>query len=137
MPLPSIRLRLTQAVGRNRFGEPNFLIAWGQTQHLSGRRGVWPKPHGDGHFGYRPLMLSNSSPSGKGTPCWMILEWKPPEDYETDAVYYFRNRDDVTGMQILGEYPYRGRYEIARSNPTLDRLPATAGCKWRITISTA
>lgn len=58
-------------------------------------------------------MLSNSSPTGKGVPCWMILEWHPPEDYETDAVYYFRNRDDTTGLQILGEYPYRGRYEVA------------------------
>jgi hypothetical protein len=109
---PEYQARLTQAVGYSRTGEPNFIIAWGQTiTYQAG--GVWPKPHGDGHFGYRPLMLSNSSPSGRGTPCWMILEWHPPEDYENDAVYYFRNRDDVTGLQILGEFPYRGRYEIA------------------------
>ena len=96
----------------NRFGAPNFIIAWGQTfTYQAG--GVWPKPQGDGHFGYRDLMLSNSSPSGRGIPCWMILEWHPPEDYETAAVYYFRNRDDLTGLQTLGEYPYRGRYEIA------------------------
>ena len=43
----------------------------------------------------------------------MILEWHPPEDYETPEVYYFRNRDETTGLQILGEYPYRGRYEVA------------------------
>lgn len=109
---PEYQDRLTQAVGMNRFGAPNFIIAWGQTfTYQAG--GVWPKPQGDGHFGYRDLMLSNSSPSGRGIPCWMILEWHPPEDYETAAVYYFRNRDDLTGLQTLGEYPYRGRYEIA------------------------
>lgn len=101
--------RLTQAVGLNRYGEPNFIMAWGQTQTYQAG-GLWPHDH---YFGYRQLMLSNSSPSGKGQPCWMILEWHPPEDYEEPAVYYFRNRDDLTGLQTLGEYPYKGRYEVA------------------------
>lgn len=43
----------------------------------------------------------------------MILEWHPPEDYESPVVYYIRNRDETTGLQILGEYPYKGRYEVA------------------------
>lgn len=101
--------RLTRAVGKNQYGEPLFKIVWGQSQTYTAG-GVWPHDH---FFGYRQLMLSNSSPSGKGEPCWMILEWHPPEDYEEPAVYYFRNRDDITGLQILGEYPYRGRYEVA------------------------
>jgi hypothetical protein len=109
---PDFQRRLTEAVGLNRYGEPNFIIAWGQTfTYTAG--GVWPKPQGDGFIGYRQLPLSNSSLKGRGQPCWMILEWHPPEDYEEPAVYYFRNRDDVTGMQTLGEYPYKGRYEIA------------------------
>jgi hypothetical protein len=104
--------RLTEAVGRNVHGDPNFIIAWGQTfTYTAG--GVWPKPQGDGFFGYRQLPLSNSSISGKGQPCWMILEWHPPQDYETPGIYYFRNRDDLTGLQVLGEYPYKGRYEVA------------------------
>jgi len=103
---------LTRHVGLNRYGEPNFIIAWGQTfMYTAG--GVWPKPYGDGYFGYRKLPLSNSSFSGKGMPCWMILEWHPPEDYGTPAAYYYDNRDDLTGLQLLGEYPYKGRYEIA------------------------
>ena len=106
---PEFQDRLTNAVGTNQYGEPLFKIVWGQTQtYIAG--GVWGHDH---FFGYRQLMLSNSSPSGKGVPCWMILEWHPPEDYETAAVYYFRNRDETTGLQTLGEYPYRGRYEIA------------------------
>jgi hypothetical protein len=96
-------------VGTNQYGDPLFKIAWGQSETYTAG-GVWPHDH---FFGYRQLMLSNSSPSGKGQPCWMILEWHPPEDYGTDAEYYFNNRDDTTGLQTLGEYPYRGRYEVA------------------------
>jgi len=103
---------LTRHVGLNRYGEPNFIVAWGATfMYTAG--GIWPKPHGDGYFGYRKLPLSNSSFSGRGIPCWMILEWHPPEDYGTPAAYYYDNRDELTGLQTLGEYPYKGRYEIA------------------------
>lgn len=103
---------LSRHVGMNRFDEPNFIIAWGQT-YMYTAGGIWPKPQGDGYIGYRKLPLSNSSFSGRGMPCWMILEWHPPEDYDTAGIYYFRNRDELTGLQILGEYPWRGRYEIA------------------------
>lgn len=103
---------LTRRVGVNRYGKPNFILAWGQTfMYTAG--GIWPKPHGDGYFGYRKLPLSNSSFSGRGMPCWMILEWHPPEDYGTPAAYYYDNRDELTGLQTLGEYPHQGRYEIA------------------------
>ena len=108
----SYQERLTRAVGRNPYSEPLFLIAWGQSYFYTAG-GIWPKPHGDGYFGYRQLPLSNSSFSMRGMPCWMILEWHPPADYESPALYYFRNRDELTGLQTLGEYPYRGRYEIA------------------------
>jgi hypothetical protein len=103
---------LTRHGGMNRYGEPNFIIAWGQSYFYTAG-GMWPKPHGDGYFGYRKLPLSNSSFSGRGMPCWMILEWHPPEDYGTPAAYYYDNRDELTGLQTLGEYPFKGRYEIA------------------------
>jgi hypothetical protein len=109
---PAFQEMLTRHVGKNRFGSPNFIIEWGATfMYTAG--GIWPKPHGDGYMGYRKLPLSNSSFSGKGMPCWMILEWHPPEDYGTPAAYYYDNRDELTGLQVLGEYPWRGRYEIA------------------------
>ena len=103
---------LTRHVGLSRYGTPNFIIEWGATfMYTAG--GIWPKPHGDGYFGYRKLPLSNSSFSGRGMPCWMILEWHPPEDYGSSAAYYYDNRDKLTGLQTLGEYPHRGRYEVA------------------------
>ena len=34
-------------------------------------------------------------------------------NYGTPAAYYYDNRDEQTGLQTLGEYPYKGRYEIA------------------------
>lgn len=101
--------RLTRAVGKSPYGDPLFKIAWGQTATYQAG-GAWAHDH---HFGYRQLMLSNSSLSGKGQPCWMVLEWHPAEDYDTPGMYYFTNRDDSTGLQTLGEYPYRGRYEVA------------------------
>jgi hypothetical protein len=106
---PEFQARLTHAVGLNPYNEPLFKIVWGQTATYTAG-GVWPHDH---FFGYRQLMLSNSSPSGKGQPCWMILEWHPASDYGTDAEYYFHNRDDATGLQTLGEYPYKGKYEVA------------------------
>lgn len=106
---PEFQERLARAVGTNVHGEPLFKLGWGQSEHYTAG-GVWPHDH---FFGYRQLMLSNSSPTGRGQPCWMILEWHPPQDYGTDAEYYFHNRDDATGLQTLGEYPYKGRYEVA------------------------
>jgi hypothetical protein len=101
--------RLTRAVGLNPHGQPNFTLEWGQSATYQAG-GAWNHDH---YFGYRQLMKSNSSPSGKGQPCWMVMEWHPREDYDTAGIYYFRNRDESTGLQILGEYPYRGRYEVA------------------------
>ncbi len=99
--------RLTSATGRNRYGEPLFLIAWGQT-HTFSAGGMWPN---DKYIGYRSVMTATGSPNGKGKPCWMILEWNPPECSE--AVWYYLNRDEATGLQTLGAYPSSGRYSVA------------------------
>jgi hypothetical protein len=101
--------RLTRAVGTNQYGEPLWKIVWGQTETFTAG-GVWQHDH---FFGYRQLMMSNGSCNGEGEPCWMVLEWRPPEKYGSPAMYYFENRDEYTELSILGEYPYKGRYEVA------------------------
>jgi len=41
----------------------------------------------------------------------MIMEWNPPECSE--AVWYYLNRDEATGLQTLGVYPSSGKYSVA------------------------
>jgi hypothetical protein len=101
--------RINRAVGLNRYGGPLWKIAWGQTETFRAG-GYWPH---DNFLGYRQLMASNGAIDGDGEPCWMLLEWHPPEDYGSPGLYYFENRDEYTGLQTLGEFPYKGRYEVA------------------------
>jgi hypothetical protein len=108
---PEFQERIDKAVGVNRYGGPLWKIVWGQTATFRAG-GYWPH---DNFLGYRQLMLSNGSCSGDGEACWLICEWHPPEDYGSPAMYYFENRDEYTGLQTLGEYPHKGRYEVAFS----------------------
>jgi len=104
--------RITEVGGRNRYGQPNFRLAWAQTETT--RRGMeWDNE--DGHFeGYRDVLL------GDGLPHWMLLQWAdagksiemPHLQPMSDAAYYADNLDPKTGLQILGEYPYHGSYQI-------------------------
>lgn len=96
--------RLAEIGGLNRFNEPNFKLYWGQTETYRAG-GEWA---GNGQVtfcGYRDLLV------GMNDPGWLLMQWQPPEKYGTPESYYFANYDEGTGLQILGEYPYSGRYE--------------------------
>jgi hypothetical protein len=97
--------QLTRAGGLNRNREPNFKFAWGQTETFRAG-GTWAGDDFPSYTGYRDLLL------GMGDPSWMILQWHRPEEYGTPESYYVNNHDDQSGLQTMGEYPYRGRYEI-------------------------
>lgn len=100
--------RLTRMFGKNRFGEPNFKIVWNQSQFL--RMGnVWTDANGKEFVGYRDTY------QGDGQPCWMIMRWMPPEHYGSPKTYYRNNFDQRSGMYYTGEYPWKGRYEIAQA----------------------
>jgi hypothetical protein len=91
--------------GRNEFGDPLFKIVWGQSEFI--RMGnVWRDKHGTERKGYRERYQCH------GTPCWVIMRWKSPNHYGSPAMYYSGTFDDFSGMYILGEYPWRGRYEV-------------------------
>lgn len=77
--------------------------------------GVWENPALPGvqHYaGYRDVL---ADVEGEG---WAIRQWMEPDSVDEDGVpifgtpaqYYAANYDDSCGMQILGEYPYKGRY---------------------------
>lgn len=99
---------LTQAGGVNVFDEPNFLVVWGQggdyeCTYRAG--GAWSVDE-QYFLGYRDLLKTS------GEPCWSLLQWHDPLEYGTPESYYATNYDEGSGLQILGEYPYSGRYEI-------------------------
>ena len=101
--------RLTQVGGLNRYRQPNFKLAWAQTETVH-RENLE-------RTGYSDFLL------GDGLPHWMLLQWVdagkchelPHLRPQSDVGYYEENRDEKTGLQILGEYPYQGRYEIVQN----------------------
>jgi hypothetical protein len=97
--------RITEAGGRNRYGNPNFRIIWGQTETCV-RGGFWPATDNSPEFtGYREVL------EGSGVPCWILQMWKAPECFGTPLQYFMENRDESTGLQVLGDYPWKGRYD--------------------------
>jgi hypothetical protein len=106
--------RINQVGGFNRYGEPNFKLAWAQT---ATRRegGEWELESGEPFVGYRDTYL------GDGHPHWMLLQWAdagksialPHLRPQSDISFYAENRCGKTGLQILGEYPYHGSYQVA------------------------
>jgi hypothetical protein len=99
--------RLTRLFGRNQFGTPNFIIAWGQSTFL--RMGnIWRDRFGNERKAYRDIYQCH------GMPCWVIMRWKQPSVYGSPETYYQNTWDDFSKMHFLGEYPWRGRYEIVQ-----------------------
>ena len=101
--------RLTEIGGFNIYDEPNFIIRWSQGDEdecFYRAGGIWTPPGLPSYKGYRWLL------KGGGTPSWALMQWHSAEEYGTPEMYYIQNRDEATGLQILGEYPYSGRYEV-------------------------
>jgi hypothetical protein len=95
---------LTRIGGVNRYDSPNFKLVWSQYEtYVAG--GIWSVD--EQYFkGYRRLLL------GSGEPCWTLLQWHDAIEYGTPESYYVQNYDADSSLQILGEYPYSGRYEV-------------------------
>jgi hypothetical protein len=93
--------RIDQEFGTNQYGEPLYKFAWGQTETMRGG-GAWA----NGFVGYKDVLV------GGNDPCWMIMQWDPPQVYGSPAMWYYTFRDQMTGLQDLGEYPYHGRYRL-------------------------
>lgn len=81
-PREYVRL-LTSLGGTNLYGEPNFVIFWGQT-HVP--RAVCP---------WRLL--------GENRPCWNLAMWRAPEEWGSPEDWDY---------DILGEYPSKGAYDL-------------------------
>lgn len=92
----------TRVGGTNRYGEPIFKLVWSETA-LARSGGYWAK---DGYLGYRDFQI------GGRAPCWLLMMWKPPESFGSPARWYYHHRDEATGLQELGEYPFHGQYVV-------------------------
>jgi hypothetical protein len=91
--------------GRNPFGGPLFKVVWGQSEFFK-MGNVWRDKYGTERRGYRQRYLCH------GVACWNILRWKPAKQYGTPELWYAQTWDPVSKLFILGEYPWRGRYEV-------------------------
>lgn len=85
--------------GLNRFGEPNFKLAWGQTE----RQIIYGQMEGGGRGQHTILQFG-------GIPAWHMLEWKPPETFGTAFQWYTLTWDPTADTHALGDYPWRGLY---------------------------
>jgi hypothetical protein len=101
--------KLTEIGGVNQFDEPNFRVVWGQggqAECLYKGGGAWNVEGQPSFYGYRDLLV------GGGTPSWCLLQWHPAIHFGTPESYYVGNLDEETNLQILGEYPYFGKYTL-------------------------
>jgi len=94
--------------GLNPFREPNFKVVWGQSEfHKMGN--VWRDIYGNERRGYRMRYLCDGGPS------WNLMRWKPASFYGTPALWYMNTWDPHSRVYALGEYPWKGRYEVLYS----------------------
>jgi hypothetical protein len=114
-PPEHFQRRITQAGGLNRYRQPMFRLAWAQTE--TRREGGEWESEGDWFRGYRDTLL------GDGLPHWMLLQWvdagmciEMPHVRPVSYVSWYQDLQcPKTGLQLRGEYPYQGSYQIALS----------------------
>jgi hypothetical protein len=87
---------ITERFGANRFGTPNFRVAWGETETMRVA----------GLHGYEDRLLCGN------IACWNLMQWIGPEEFGSPELFNLVNRDPDTGLCILGEYPYEGMYDV-------------------------
>lgn len=96
--------RLTRMFGTNKFGGPNYRIAWAQTE--TQQMGYSRFTDRGSKSGYTEKY------KGSPIPCWMILRWKDPSHYGSPDLFYSNTYLDGQDVYFMGEYPWKGRYEI-------------------------
>lgn len=99
---PEFQDAFTREGGTNQYGEPIFKLAWAQCE--TQRTGGYFER--DGFVGYRDFLI------GGKDACWMLMMWKSAEIFGSDVRWYYHHRDEATGLQELGEYPYSGQYVV-------------------------
>jgi hypothetical protein len=102
---------LTRIGGINRFGDPNFILVWGQTR-------TWKIFGTDarGRKGQHTVLQFG------GVPAWHLMAWKPPETWGTPELWYALTWDPESKTHGLGDFPWRGDYAPCRFNLYVRRM---------------
>jgi len=108
---PEFQDAFTRQGGTNQYGEPIFKLVWGPGE-TARSGGYWAR---DGFLGYRDFLVAGPE------PCWVLMMWKPAESFGSDVRWYYHHRDEATGLQELGEYPYSGQYVVIQKLIHLER----------------
>ncbi len=99
---PEFQDAFTRQGGTNPYGEPVFKLVWSECA-TARAGGYWAR---DGFQGYRDFLV------GGKEPCWLLMMWKPAQDFGSPARWYYQHRDEATGLQELGGYPFHGQYVV-------------------------
>ena len=106
--------RLTRIGGINRYGEPNFIIVWGQSWTVR-RGGTWEQDDGTYFRGYRDVLED-------GRPCWILKKWNAPEIYGSPMLWFLQNREESTAvnppwletLRVMSEHSREGAEMLKR-----------------------
>lgn len=107
---PEYQEHVNKLGGMNRFGEPNFLLVWGET-HTQTFYGY----DANGQRGQHTMLQF-------GVPAWHLLEWKPPETFGVPDFWYRFTWDPEAEVHALGDYPWRGLYIPCTFNLYVKRI---------------
>ena len=97
--------RITRMFGVNKFGDPHYRIGWAQSEVMQMGFSEF-KSNGQERAGYQLKY------KGAPMPCWCILRWKDPSNYGSPELFYQNTYLDNSDVYFMGEYPWRGKYEI-------------------------
>lgn len=116
-----VQEQITRAGGVNRFGEPNFRIAWSGSR-LGWIGGWWTDRDASGNeIGQRfemreePRWLPHPT---LGWECWILESWRPAEWFgprwvwEMQTTAYATTPRGLPSLPALGPYPSRGDYML-------------------------
>jgi hypothetical protein len=105
--------RIDAVGGKNRYGQSNFRLAWGQSEFV--RHGGQWEADGEWFTGYQYVPL------GDNLPHWMLLRWidagksidLPSAPAQSAEAWLDNTRCGETGLRLLGGYQYQGSYQVA------------------------
>jgi hypothetical protein len=110
-PTPRFAVDALAKYGTNLYGDPLFRIVWSETRtHLSG--GQWTE-YSDKESKHllREVAEYRRVPTYGSLQRWVLEKWCPPEMYGSPELWELENRDEKTGLLILGPFPNSGEYE--------------------------